>query len=183
VRRPLLLALACFAFAAAVLIVAAAGLPERAAFTGVINPGDTRSTAPEIGAFAPPFAASLLDGDTLSLNSLRGSPVILNFWATWCEPCEVEMPELQAFYEAYPQVHLIGINLAEPPALIHAWMDARGLNFPTVLDLDGRIARDYALRGQPTTYILSPNGVIAHIFFGVTTRAALENVVLPLIVG
>lgn len=162
----------------ALLLLVAVGLPNRAGYSGVERAG-TLPIAPEIGAVAPPFQAPTLDGGRLSLWALRGETVILNFWATWCVPCRVEMPELQALYEAH-NVRVIGVNLSESPETVDQWTRALGLRFDIVLDLDGAIAEAYRLRGQPTTVVIRPDGVIAHIAYGATTRAALEAVITTL---
>ncbi|MDZ4763458.1 MAG: TlpA disulfide reductase family protein [Chloroflexota bacterium] len=170
-------ALVCFGLAAALVILV--GLPQRASYTGAILDGQW--FAPEIGAFAPPFQALALDGQSISLNDYRGKPVVINFWATWCIPCEIEMPDLYAL--AGDGVTVLAVNLSEAPDDAAAWLAARNLSptaqFLVPLDLTGTIATNYALRGQPTTFVLAPDGRIAHIFFGATTRAALEAAVAP----
>ncbi|NDJ59733.1 MAG: TlpA family protein disulfide reductase [Chloroflexi bacterium] len=163
-------------------VLARVGLPTRAAYSGrsdALIGAEARYIAPEIDALAPPFRAQTLGGDVIELAALRGSPVIVNFWATWCGPCEIEMPELQAFVEntdADPRaadVRLLAVNLGEHPTQIRPWLAARGLTLDVVLDPVGALAEVYRLRGQPSTYVISPNGVITHIFYGPTTRSAL----------
>jgi thiol-disulfide isomerase/thioredoxin len=170
-------ALVCFAAAFVLLLVA--GLPSRAAYTGQLAP-DGQMVAPEIGALAPPFRAPTLDGSA-NLNALRGTPVVINFWATWCAPCRVEMPELQAFHEAHPAIPILALNLGESRELIVDWVARLGLTFDIALDADGSIASLYRLRGQPSTYIVSPGGVISAIFYGPTTRQSLESALAPYI--
>lgn len=172
------IALALMAFAAAAVIVITVGLPDRAALTGDLNPNG-RYYAPEVGALAPLFQTVTLTGDRFDLESMRGSPVVLNFWATWCAPCAIEMPELQSFHDAHPTLPLFGINTGEAPSIIDPWVRDGGYTFPILLDLDNQIARRYALRGQPTTVILAPDGSILTIIFGATTRAALESALAP----
>jgi peroxiredoxin len=176
------LTLAAICLIAAAWIVAAAGLPQRAAFTGIIAP-DGQIAAPEIGAIAPPFTAQTAQGHTLRLADLRGSPVILNFWATWCEPCRFEMPILQTLYAAYRDrgLRLLAINLGESPEQILRWFQTLGLDFDALLDPDGVLAARYHLRGQPSTIIIAPNGVITHILYGPADHAALEAAVRPLL--
>jgi peroxiredoxin len=164
-------AVACFAAAFALLIVA--GLPNRAAYTGQIL-ANGQAIAPEIGAFAPPIHAPTLDG-TVDLEALRGTPVIVNFWATWCVPCHVEMPELQAYHQAHPAARVLAVNLGESRSLIVDWVTQLGLTFDVVLDPDQSIASLYRLRGQPSTYVVAPDGVITSIFYGPTTRQSLES--------
>jgi peroxiredoxin len=171
-------ALASICVGAAVLIVIAAGLPSRAAYTGQFIAGEGFA-APEIGASAPDFSTMRLSGEPFVLSQTRGTPIILNFWATWCVPCEIEMPELQALHVAHPSIRVIGVNLSESPAVIADWMARGGFTFDIALDPAGQIASLYALRGQPTTFILSPSGVILEILYGATTRAALEDILAP----
>lgn len=165
---------------AAAALVLAAGLPERAAYTGGLQIDGTWR-APEIGAFAPEFSAVGLDGRTVSAESWLGQPAVINFWATWCIPCEIELPELIALSEN--GVRVVAVNLGEPPAQIQGWLEARQLaptpDFMIPLDLTGMIAARYALRGQPMSFVLAPDGKIAHIFFGATTRSAVESVLAP----
>lgn len=177
-RRGLLLLLAAACLIGAVVVAIGAGLPERAAYTGLALPGEL-PVAPEIGAIAPPFEAARLNGERLRLLDLRGTPVVLNFWATWCAPCVYEMPELQAFHDANPDVRLVALNLGERPDAVAAWVRDYGLTFDIALDPTGEIAARYWLRGQPSTYLISPGGVITQIFYGATTRAALEQALQP----
>lgn len=164
----------------AFLIVTAAGLPQRAEFTGQIIP-DELPVAPEIGAIAPPFEAVALDGQQINLGSLRGQVVLVNFWATWCEPCRVEMPDLEAVYQQYHErgLRVLAVNLGESTALIRQWVDEFGLTFDILLDAQQQIAGLYQIRGQPTTYVISPLGIITHIFYGATSREAFEAVLAP----
>ena len=174
-RKRLLLAAGAFAcLLAAAALVIAAGLPERSAYTGQVIAGEGIA-APEIGALAPNFSAPTLTG-SVELGALRGSPVILNFWATWCAPCEFEMPELQAFQSAHPSARVLAVNLGEPPALVADWLAERGITLDIPLDTRGEIAYLYHLRGQPTTFVIAPDGSISHIFYGATTQQALESV-------
>lgn len=161
----------------AVAIVIAIGLPDRATTSGQVN-AEGQPVAPEIGALAPPFVAATLDG-TIASNDLRGQPALINFWATWCGPCRVEMPELQAFHETNPNTRVIAVNLGEPRSLVVDWVARLGLTYDIALDPDGTIATAYQLRGQPSTYIISPGGAIMNIFYGATTRQALEAALEP----
>lgn len=172
-------AVACFAVALTLLI--AAGLPQRAAYSGQILP-DGRIIAPEIGATAPTWLAPTLDG-SVDLAQLRGTPVVINFWATWCVPCRVEMPELQALHQAHPDVRVLAVNLGEPLGLIVDWVTHFELTFDIVLDAEQSIASAYRLRGQPSTYVLSPDGIITNIFYGPTTQQSLEAALEPFLRG
>lgn len=170
--------------AAALLILAWVGLPGRAQFTGRLVEGE-RLVAPEIDATAPPFQATRVDGSLLNLDAMRGQVVVLNFWATWCEPCRVEMPALQALADRFERrgLRVIGVNLGEPARLVGEWAAAYGVRYELVLDEQGQIAALYQIRGQPTTYVIAPTGVITQIFFGAADEAAFEAAIAPLLTG
>ena len=131
-RRGLLLIAALACFGAALALVSAAGLPGNSTLTGVDS--DLADwTAPQIGSPAPPLRAALLDGGEIDLAALRGAPVLINFWATWCEPCAVEMPDLQRIADDTP-AQVLAVNLAEPPDVMRAWLAERGLTLAVALD-------------------------------------------------
>lgn len=177
-RKSLFLLLAgLLAWSGAIAIVLAAGLPERGQFSAVYFAPDARPVAAEIDAYAPPITSQSFDGQTVELSALRGRTVIINFWATWCGPCRDEMPALQTLRDETPsdQLEILGVNLGESVETIADWKASHQLGFPLVLDLDGRIARDYRLRGQPTTVIVSPDGIITHIFYGPVTARMLRE--------
>jgi peroxiredoxin len=179
-RRMALLFGAIICLSTALVLVAQAGLPTRAEYTGILT-ADGQEIAPELNAFAPPFALQTINGSTLNLNSLRGLPVLINFWATWCEPCKVEMPSLQAIYDTYKDrgLRIVAVNLGEAPDTVRTWVQQMNLTFDVVLDPTAKIATLYQLRGQPSTYVVSPGGIISQIFFGPTTESALETALAP----
>ncbi len=175
-RRLLLLATAAITWMAALLLLIDTGLPNRAAFTGQITLGEI-PTAPEINAIAPPFTLTSITGEQVDLTELRGSPVIINFWATWCTPCKVEMPILQRLYNEYQAqgLRILAINLGEGPAAVREWQTTLGLTYDLLLDSQQETAARYYLRGQPSTYVVSPNGIITHIYYGPVSDQALRN--------
>lgn len=153
-------------------LILAAGLPERQDYTGVLS-GDLMA-APQIGAIAPDFTRNRLDGVPLTLSQQRGKVVLLNFWATWCGPCEIEMPLLQILHEDYPDLVLWAMDLGEEPAEIAPWIEARGLTFPILLDRTRTLEYIYALRGQPSTFIIGGDGRIVTIIDGPIREEALR---------
>jgi thiol-disulfide isomerase/thioredoxin len=158
-------------------IISSQPVPERLDYTGFLVNG--QYFAPEVGALAPPFTLPMLDGGSAELLRQRGRPVILNFWATWCTPCEVEMPELAALQVAHPSTVVWPVNVGEQPVVVAAWLEARQILLPSLLDLNGETAALYLLRGQPTTVVIAPDGTILSIIFGATTRHQLETVLGP----
>ncbi len=126
---------------------------------------------------APDFTLQTLDGKTLRLSDLRGNAVVLNFWATWCPPCQAEMPELQAVHDAYSTGGLIvlGVNQSEEPATVRAFLDERGLTFPVVLDSQYAASQLYQVNSLPTTFFIDRNGVIHGVVIGQMNAALLKQ--------
>ena len=171
------LALLCFALAA--VILAAAGLPDRARLSAFAIDGET--VAPEIGGLAPLFTASTVTGGEVGVYALRGAVVIVNFWATWCAPCRDEMRELNTLYQTRRAdgIRILAVNTGEPAAVASAWANTLQLRYDVLLDEANAIAALYRLRGMPSTYIIAPDGRIAHVLYGPTTAAALDALIAP----
>jgi peroxiredoxin len=180
-RRAAALVAALLCFTGGIALLRQAGLPERATYTGSLSAGDF--TAPEIGATAPPLRAALLNGDEVDLASLRGTIIILNFWATWCQPCEIEMPILQGLQDRYltTQLRVVAINTGEDRTTIEAWAARLQLSLPIVRDPDLKIASAYHVRGQPQTFVIDREGVIRAIFFGAADDSTLSATIEPLL--
>jgi peroxiredoxin len=121
-----------------------------------------------------------LDGTSISLNDLRGDVVLLNFWGTWCLPCQREMPELQDLYLTYGDVNftVLGLAVRDTAEAVAAFRDANAITFPLALDENNLVTNAYAVPGQPTTILLDENGVILKKFYSVTTADQLDPLVL-----
>lgn len=125
------------------------------------------TAAPEVGAQAPGFTISTLDGETVTLNELRGQPVLLNFWATWCWYCRYQMPFLQAAFEEKGQEMIfIAINIGEGIDKVQQYAEAEGLGFTVALDSEGEVASAYNIRPIPATFFIDEQGVIKYIRIG-----------------
>ena len=136
----------------------------------------TVATGVQVGLQAPDFELTDLDGGQVRLSDLRGRPVILNFWATWCPPCRAEMPEIQAFHERHPgQVTVLGINLQESPAVVKEFVEANGYDWTMLLDSDGSEKSRFRVRVIPTSYFLDARGVIRRIYYGALTLEMMEQ--------
>ena len=109
--------------------------------------------------FSLPLASK---GGTQSLSGLRGKVVFLNFWATWCGPCRMEMPSMEILYGKYRDkgLEIFAVNILEKEPEVLAFMDSNGLSFPAALDLDGRIAASYGIQSIPTSFLIDREGNI-----------------------
>jgi peroxiredoxin len=136
-----------------------------------------RNAAPAVGHPAPAFTLQTLSGETLALADLRGAPVVLNFWATWCGPCRREMPALQATRDRYgARIHVLGIDQGEESDVVQAFMDEVGIDFTIGLDRDQNVGTNlYNVQGLPTTYFVDAEGVIRHVWLGEMNSITLEE--------
>lgn len=113
------------------------------------------------GAPAPALSLPTLDGGTLTLADLKGKPVVLNFWATWCGPCKIEMPLFINAYDTYKdRLEMIGVNVQEQAGPVQAFVGQYGISFPVVLDADGQVSTIYQVRALPTTIFIDANGTV-----------------------
>ena len=132
---------------------------------------------PPSGVEAPDFTLQLLDSEeTITLSDLRGQVVLLNFWASWCEPCKDEAPELEAFWQAYRDkgVVFIGIDWLDPENLAREYLEEFGLTFPNGRDLEQRIGNKYRITGVPETFLIDQNGIIDKVYLGPINFADLR---------
>ena len=136
---------------------------------------DAGNAAAEAGVPAPDFALALADGRHLRLSDLRGRPVVINFWATWCGPCRIEMPELLRAAAVDPELALLAVNLQEERAAVEPFAEALGMATPVVLDREGDVADRFGVRGLPTTVFIDRDGSIHTTYAGVLTPAALAE--------
>jgi peroxiredoxin len=129
------------------------------------------------GRPAPDFTGQLLDGETVRLSDLRGQAVALNFWASWCAPCRVEMPVLQAAYERHAESGLVilAVNVGEDAQTVSTAVLELGLALPIVLDPEGDVSELYEVRPLPTTVWIDPDGVIRAEHFGALTEDTIED--------
>jgi cytochrome c biogenesis protein CcmG/thiol:disulfide interchange protein DsbE len=129
------------------------------------NPNEIRS--PLIGRAAPAFALREVGtGRLVDLTQLRGKPVVLNFWATWCGPCWEEHPVLVANARQTPDAQFLGVVFQDEEKKILNFLQQRGSSYPTVVDDAGKTAIAYGVGGVPETFFLDGNGVIVAKFTG-----------------
>jgi peroxiredoxin len=122
------------------------------------------------GSPAPVYAAATLAGDTISLAALRGQPVMLNIWATWCIPCRDEMPALEALHRQYGDAGLrvvgVSIDAAGLTRDIEAFLGEVGVTFTILHDPADRVSRVFRVIGVPETFLIDADGVVVRRWIG-----------------
>lgn len=126
--------------------------------------------------FAPDFRLRALDGTVYTLSELRGTPVIINFWATWCVPCMTEMPALQEIADIYSgRLVLLGVNLRETRDVVAAFVEERAIRFPILLNPPDSVVLAYQVMNLPQTILISARGEMVYRQFGAVEIAALSQ--------
>lgn len=152
------------------LVAIAGGIVALAAAiaAGTALTEDVRPVRP--GSRAPDFrAVDVFSGDTLSLSDYEGDVVLLNLWATWCAPCEAEMPSMQKLHEQLAPMGLkvVAVSVDEKPTEhVARWVEERGLTFDVLHDREGEIAVAYQATGWPESFIIDQHGVIVRKIWG-----------------
>ena len=124
------------------------------------------------GTPAPDFTLSTLDGGTVALGDLRDRPVLINFWATWCPPCRLEMPLIEEAFQAKKAQGLVvlAVDIAESRAEVERYIKEGGYTFPVVLDADGSLSARYRVTGLPETFLVDRGGIIRFRLAGAYTN-------------
>jgi thiol-disulfide isomerase/thioredoxin len=132
----------------------------------------------QVGELAPDFQLQSLGGEAISLSELRGSPVMLNFWTTWCPPCRAEMPYIQQIYEEWSGrgLVLLAINIGESSAQAKGFLEFYNLSLPVLLDTKKNVARKYNITGIPATFFIDEDGIIQEKIIGAfPSKEAIEG--------
>lgn len=162
--------------AALLLFVAVRLGPQLGALTGVGAGGDE----------APPFSLVTLQGDTVQLADLRGRVVVINFWATWCGPCRLEMPALQSLSERHDTaaVRVLGVSVDQGGVDgVRAFLADHEITYPVGMATWEHRRAVGGVRGIPTTLVVGPDGVIRHRVVGYFAPPAMNAAVSRLLKG
>ena len=144
-------------------------IPAGSTNVGVITSVvDAPNTSARVGGQAPDFVCITPSGETKRLSALKGTPVVLNFWATWCKPCVAEMPRLEAAARANPDVRFFEIDLDEDGAKVRGFFDSLGItHLEPLIDVGSVVARTYELgSGVPDTFFIGRDGIVKAAVLG-----------------
>jgi thiol-disulfide isomerase/thioredoxin len=125
-----------------------------------------RLRAPDLPEQAPPFNLATVDGERVDLAALRGKTVVLNFWATWCGPCRVEIPMISRFARANPDIPVLGIAVDGAPAELKKKAAELGVDYPVLVGTP-EVVRAYGASTVPTTVVVNPDGTVGPAHVGI----------------
>jgi len=146
--------------------------------TAGADPTEVTETHPTDPAenIAPDFTMLDMDGNEVTLASFFGKPIILNFWASWCGPCKMEMPEIQAFYEEYGgEIHFILVSLDDSPDTAKAFIEDEGYTFPVYFDNTSMGAYTYGASSIPLTYFIDAEGNLVAYYMSAMSESVLQQ--------
>ncbi|WP_174734056.1 thiol-disulfide oxidoreductase ResA [Mesobacillus harenae] len=131
----------------------------------------------EIGKMAPDFVLVDREGEQQRLSDYRGEGVFLNFWATWCKPCEREFPYMETQYQRYKDqgVHVLAVNVSESDVAVDKFIERHNLTFPVVIDKDGQVQTAYGINPLPITFLVNPDGEVIKSHTGELTEDKIQE--------
>lgn len=144
---------------------------------GAPNDASGLEVAPVMGALAPDFTLFEVEGEQISLSDFRGQPVLINFWATWCGPCRLEMPAIQERFERYKDEGFVvlAVDFDEPASDVRAYGKGLGLTFNLLLDPGAEVQKLYRNRSYPSSFFVDAEGVIQVQHIGVMTEGQIDE--------
>ena len=168
-RRVLVLSLVILAVAGFMALLWG-GLTRREPLTGA-------SGAARVNRPAEDFTLPLFSGGNITLSSLRGKPVVINFWASWCPPCREEAPVLEEVWRRYADegVSFIGVDIQDAEADARAYIEEFGITYPNGPDIGGKITIDYGVSGIPVTFFVNREGLIVSRWVGAINEGILVS--------
>jgi cytochrome oxidase Cu insertion factor (SCO1/SenC/PrrC family) len=127
------------------------------------------------GGEAPPFSLATLDGRQVGLQSLRGRPVLINFWASWCAPCRREMPLIQQTAAQHPKLAVLLVDERDDQGAAKSFVEQLHIRSTVLFDGDGAVGDRYSISGLPTTFFVRADGSLEGRYVGETNRQVLES--------
>ncbi|SOC21830.1 peroxiredoxin [Ureibacillus xyleni] len=131
----------------------------------------------QVGDTAPDFELVDMNGKTHKLSEYKGQGVFLNFWGTWCKPCEREFPIIDKYYQEYQDegIQVLAVNIAETDFTVNNYVERKGLTFPVLIDKSKSVMSAYNIKPLPTTVLVNPEGKIEKIITGEMTDESILN--------
>ncbi|MBU7595664.1 thiol-disulfide oxidoreductase ResA [Metabacillus halosaccharovorans] len=137
----------------------------------------TEKSRVQTGDQAPDFVLEDMSGNKVQLSDFKGKGVFLNFWGTWCKPCEEEMPYMERQYSHYKNlgIEILAVNIAESDVAIEAFIKKHDLTFTILKDKDRAVTEAYDITPIPTTFLIDKNGKIEKVITGSMTERDVAN--------
>ena len=168
------------------IVLVGAGLVSLLAL-GLLNKTSVteRSGITRVQKPAPEFTLPLLNGGRLEMARLRGQPVVINFWASWCPPCRLEAGLLERAWRSYKDqgVMFVGVDIQDTEAEGVAYVEEFDITYPNGLDAEGTITVDYGVIGLPVTFFVNRDGTVERRWVGAIDEARLVTWLDELVAG
>lgn len=147
------------------------------AYTLYANFNKDKMNKVEIGAQAPDFMLVDLNGQKHKLSDYKGKGVFLNFWGTWCKPCEKEMPYMNNQYDHFKDkgVQILAVNIGESNLAVNKFVERHQLDFPILIDKDTQVQNAYGVNPLPVTFLIDPSGEVVKIHTGTLTESMIND--------
>ncbi|SES02123.1 thiol-disulfide oxidoreductase ResA [Psychrobacillus sp. OK032] len=146
-------------------------------FTIYSNLTKEKTAVLQVGDNAPDFSLIDMNGEKHQLSDYKGQGVFLNFWGTWCKPCEREFPLMDKHYQDYKDqgVQILAVNIGESNFSVQKYVDRKSLTFPVLIDHNKSVMETYNINPLPTTMLVNPEGKIEKIITGEMSDEAIKN--------
>ncbi|MEK3993810.1 thiol-disulfide oxidoreductase ResA [Psychrobacillus sp. FSL K6-2365] len=146
-------------------------------FTIYTNLTKEKTALIQVGDDAPDFALVDMNGEKHQLSDYKGKGVFLNFWGTWCKPCEREFPLMDKHYQVYKDqgLEILAVNIGESDFAVQKFIDRKGLTFPVLIDDKKSVMETYKINPLPTTLLINPNGKIEKVITGEMSEEMIKD--------
>ncbi|MEK3997136.1 MULTISPECIES: thiol-disulfide oxidoreductase ResA [Psychrobacillus] len=146
-------------------------------FTIYSNLSKEKNGVLQVGDEAPDFVLTDMNGERHQLSEYKGQGVFLNFWGTWCKPCEREFPLMDKQYQEVKDqgLQILAVNIGESDFVVQKYIDRKGLTFPVLIDDNKSVMETYNINPLPTTFLINPEGKIEKIITGEMSEDSIKQ--------